>query len=106
MPSRPVWLAALLAVAAGSIGAAPREHTVVIDAMAYQPATLTVKRGDRVTWVNRDLVPHTATAAGRAFDTGLIETGSARTLTVDELGTLRYDCSYHPPMKGTLVVEP
>ncbi|HEX6363292.1 MAG TPA: cupredoxin family copper-binding protein [Albitalea sp.] len=99
-----VAVAAMLAVSAAAPHAAPRQHTVVIEGMAFRPATLTVKRGDRIAWVNRDLVPHTATAA--AFDTGRIEAGRTRTLTVRQAGALDYDCAYHPTMKARVVVEP
>ena len=38
----------------------PRTHTVTIDGFRFQPERLTVARGDRIVWVNKDVVPHTA----------------------------------------------
>ena len=40
----------------------PVTHTVTIDATSYQPAKLTIAPGDSVLWVNKDVIPHTATA--------------------------------------------
>ena len=36
-----------------SAAAKPATHTVVIDGVKYEPATLTVQQGDTVIWVNR-----------------------------------------------------
>ena len=42
--------------------AEPLTHYVVIEQMRFNPPTLTVQRGDRIQWVNKDLVAHTASA--------------------------------------------
>ncbi|MGH8180055.1 MAG: plastocyanin/azurin family copper-binding protein, partial [Steroidobacteraceae bacterium] len=46
--------------------------------MRFNPQTLTVQRGDRVTWINKDLFPHTVTAAGK-FDSHPIPAGGSWT---------------------------
>jgi len=101
--------AALVALAvscvAAGMPAAPVQHTVVVEGMAFVPATLHVKRGDRVVWVNKDLVPHTATAKGRAFDSGRIDSAASWSYVAAQPGTIEYDCAYHPTMTATLVVE-
>jgi plastocyanin len=109
---RPGAVAAALALAlacagtvAGAAPPAPREHTVAIDGMAFQPATLRVRRGDRVVWVNRDLVPHTATATDRSFDSGRIAAGQRWAFVAERSGTIAYDCTYHPAMTAAIVVE-
>src|SRR5687767_14945676 len=44
------------------------DETVNIDDNAYEPDELTIERGQEVTWVNQDDVPHTVTASeGDAF---------------------------------------
>ena len=64
--------AAILIVTAAAVGAAPppaaATHTVVIENLQFSPRELTVNRGDRIVWVNKDLFPHTATAEGKGFD--------------------------------------
>ena len=52
-------------------------HTVVIENMQYNPPELHVHRGERVVWVNKDLFPHTVTAASHAFNSGSIAANSS-----------------------------
>jgi plastocyanin len=82
----------------------PAAHTVVIDGTRFEPASLSVRRGDVVVWVNRDPFPHTATAAG-AFDSGSIAAGKSWRFAARASGTFEYLCTFHPNMKGTLVVQ-
>ena len=96
------WLAIALAFVAVPAVAASR--TVVIDGTAFAPTQLSVQRGDRVTWVNKDPFPHTATAKG-AFDSGSIAAGASWTWVADKAGTFDYVCTLHPTMKAQLVVR-
>ena len=50
----------------------PATHTITITGMQFTPATLTIKPGDTVLWVNKDIVAHTATSAAAAFDSRVI----------------------------------
>nr|WP_255509598.1 cupredoxin family copper-binding protein [Achromobacter sp. ACM04] len=81
------------------------EHVVTIEGMQFTPATLAVKRGDKVTWINKDPVPHTATAVSKAFDSGVIAAGVSWTYTVREEGSSAYFCLFHPTMQGTLIAQ-
>lgn len=82
------------------------ENEVVIEDFAFAPATLTVSVGDTVTFTNKDLTSHTATADdGTSFDTGLLGQNESATVTFDTAGTYTYHCTPHPTMKGTIVVE-
>ncbi len=83
----------------------PRKHVVVIEQFGFSPARLTVRPGDNIEWVNRDIAPHTATALEGAWDTGeLTRTGRA-SITVSEPGTFEYICAYHPQMMGEVIVS-
>ena len=84
----------------------PRHHTVTIDATSYGPRTITASVGDTITWVNQDLVPHTATAKNGRFDSGDIPPGKSWAYVVKTEGLFAYFCSYHPTMKGTLRARP
>ena len=97
------WAGALLVLAA-SAPAIAETHTVVLDGMRFQPATLAVRRGDTVVWHNKDLVPHTATVKG-GFDSGNIDSGKQWRWTVRGDGRIDYICTYHPAMKGSLTVR-
>jgi predicted outer membrane protein len=62
------------------------------------------KRGDAVTWVNKDPYPHTVTAPG-AFDSRDIAPNRGWTYTARKAGRYDYVCTLHPTMKATLIVE-
>jgi plastocyanin len=101
-----LWASAV-AGAAGTMlagGAKPVTHTVTIDATRYQPARLTVHVGDTVVWVNKDLIPHTATAKGGAFDSKVVAPGASWRFTVKAKGASDYACLFHPTMTGRLDV--
>ena len=79
-------------------------HTVVIEAMTFQPEKLTVRRGDTVVWINKDPFPHTATAAG-VFDSRSIPSGGSWKHPVGKPGTFPYVCTLHPTMNAVLEVK-
>lgn len=82
---------------------------------AYEPASLTVKKGDAIEVVNEDSSPHTVTSgtgledpnAGQMFDTSIITpAASAQVATADlEAGEYDYHCTVHPFMTGKLIVQ-
>ena len=79
---------------------------VAVRSLAFTPATLEVTAGTTVEWTNDDPLPHTVTAAGGGFDSGLIESGRKWRRTFPVPGTYRYTCTPHPFMRGTIVVKP
>jgi plastocyanin len=83
----------------------PVTHTVSIDASSFSPATLAVRSGDSVVWMNKDIIPHTASSERGRFDSGTLETGKSWTYTAKTKGEFPYVCAFHPTMKGTLRVE-
>jgi plastocyanin len=91
---------------AASVVKRPTTHTVTIEGMKFRPQALTVASGDSIVWINKDLVPHTATSAtGGVFDSKLIAPDKSWRLTIRTKGTFAYLCTYHPAMKGSLRVE-
>lgn len=97
-------LAGLTGPAAGDSG--PRVHRVAVEGFAFVPAVLAVRPGDRVEWVNRDLVPHTATAADGTWDSGSLRKQARFALVFAADGTIAYRCAYHPQMQGVITVAP
>jgi plastocyanin len=83
----------------------PTTHTVVIEAVRFDPQELTVRVGDTIVWINHDPFPHTATAVDKRFDSHQIAAGRSWKYTVRKAGVLAYACSLHPTMLGTLRVE-
>jgi plastocyanin len=102
-------LALLMCSASAGIDAeAPTTHTVVIAEMKFSPATVTVRPGDYVTWINKDIVDHTATtpaSARQPFDSQLIRQGASWTRRFTATGTFEYLCTYHPTMTGAVRVS-
>jgi plastocyanin len=89
----------------GGAGASPATYTVVIEQMRFNPPELTVRRGDHVTWVNKDLFPHTASANSKAFDSRSIAPDASWTYVAGQPGSYAYRCSFHPAMGGILTVR-
>ena len=82
-----------------------KTHTVKMEGMVFVPATLTINAGDAVKWINTDIVEHTATASGSAFDSKMLAAGASWKHTFKSKGSFDYVCKYHPTMKGKLVVK-
>jgi len=85
----------------------PHTHRVHITDFAFEPATLTVRPGDTIEWINDDLAPHTATAATGGWDTGLLSSGTVGAIVIgaEAAGSIDYICAFHPHMRGVIVVE-
>jgi plastocyanin len=78
--------------------------TIDIADFTFKPEAITVRRGTRLTWVNHDVAQHTATANG-AFDTGTLQKGDRKSITLSKAGTYAYVCQFHPFMKATVTVR-
>jgi plastocyanin len=85
-------------------GEAPRAEKVEIVDFAYDPDPVTVQVGGKVTWLNQDSAPHTATAEDGSFDTGTLEEGKLKSETFKQAGTYEYICQIHPDMHGVVEV--
>ena len=92
------------AIAADSI-AEPTEHVVEITGFKFIPESLSVKAGDTIKWINKDITPHTATADDTSFDTGVLKPNESGSITVSSDQTISYFCRYHPTMKANLMFE-
>ncbi len=82
----------------------PARHVVTIENFTFSPAALAVRVGDRVTWVNTDIVPHTATADDASWDTDTLELNERREMVVTQGMLTSYFCRFHPHMTATLEI--
>ena len=83
-----------------------RTRTVVIQDFTFKPAHITIERGTRVIWINKDRSPHTATAKnGKSFDSGLLRKEKRYSHTFKRAGKKPYFCKIHPHMKGSVTVK-
>lgn len=80
-------------------------HTITMEGFAFKPATLEVKAGDEIVWVNKDIVEHTATASDGAFDSKPLKPGSSWRWKASRTGQHAYICALHPTMTGALTVK-
>ena len=71
----------------------------------FTPMTLTVSVGTTVTWKFEDSTPHTVAADDNSFTSSPMSKGQTYTHTFDSAGTVKYHCSIHPFMTGTIVVK-
>jgi plastocyanin len=82
---------------------------VVIEGMKFVPERLEVAAGDRITWVNRDFLPHTVTAKQAGLESGELGQNAKWTWTARVPGgkaaEIAYICRLHPVMKGTIIVH-
>lgn len=100
-------------IAAASPGSCPAQQVaaapaqITIDNFAFEPGTLTVAPGTKVTWVNRDEEPHTVVSADKAvrFKSQGLDFNDSFSFVFDKPGTYKYFCSVHSHMVGTIVVK-
>lgn len=71
----------------------------------YMPVNASVPKDATITWTNKDVAPHTATASDGSFDTGAINPGSTASAMVKGQGDIQYHCNIHPWMHGSLQVS-
>ena len=87
-------------------GGATKESKIEIKDFAFNPQTLTVKSGDKITLINRDEEPHTIVSVEKQFKKSTaLDTDQEFTITAGAPGTYTYFCSVHPKMTGTIIVE-
>jgi plastocyanin len=89
----------------GSGGTGPGTQVSMKD-IKFNPGSVTIKAGGKVTWTNDDSVGHDVTADDfESGSPGGIDGGSTFSHTFKKAGTYNYVCSVHPGMKGTVKVK-
>jgi plastocyanin len=83
-----------------------KQNKIEIKDFAFNPQTITVKSGEKITWINRDEEPHTVVSVEKQWKkSSALDTDEKFTITAGAPGTYTYFCSVHPKMTGTIVVE-
>jgi len=78
---------------------------VKIDNFSFSPATITVKTGTQIIWMNHDDIPHTVVEENKTFKSKVLDTDEKFTFTFAKPGTYNYYCSIHPKMTAKIVVK-
>jgi plastocyanin len=107
-------LAAVLVLMGGCGGGGAKKasggaHTVTVSmkGLRFHPASVTVHPGQTVVWTNDDSVDHNVTAtSGASFHSRAFGQGGTFRITPNKIGTVRYVCTLHPGMTGSLTVVP
>jgi plastocyanin len=80
-------------------------QSVEIKNFAFNPATVTVKVGDKITWTNADSAAHTVTFDDGSADSKNLAQNATFDHTFSTAGTFAYHCTIHSQMKGTVTVS-
>jgi plastocyanin len=81
------------------------EVEIKMQSIQFAPKATTVKVGQKVKWVNEDSTDHNVTAdSGADFKSKDFGKGASFEFTADKAGTVKYECTIHPGMTGTLTV--
>ena len=78
---------------------------VSIKDFEFDPAAITAKVGDVITFTNAGGVAHTATLDAGDCGTEQLTPGSSGGLTFSKAGTYAFHCAIHSSMKGTIEVS-
>ena len=78
---------------------------MVIEDFEFAPPLIRVPKDTRVRWANRDASNHTVTFGRGPGDLGNVDEGERLAARFKARGRFAYVCSYHPSMRGIVVVQ-
>jgi plastocyanin len=78
--------------------------TVDIRGFSFEPGTVSVQVGSKVTWRNQDPTAHTVTSTDGSFSSQPLASGKGFVFTFASSGAFAYACAIHPSMRGTVRV--
>jgi plastocyanin len=80
-------------------------EAISMKSLAFHPDHAQVKVGQQVVWHNDESIPHDVKAdSGAGFASKTFGKGGTFSWTAAKAGTVKYECTLHPGMDGTLVV--
>jgi plastocyanin len=93
---------------AGSGASSGGKVSIAMANISFVPAAVHARVGQTVQWTNRDSVEHNVTyVSGPAFtSSNTFGPGVGFTIKLTKAGTIRYRCTIHPGMDGSIVVAP
>ena len=83
-----------------------KEHVVEQKGKAFSVKTLTIKKGDSVSFLNSDPFFHNVFSLSEAkfFDLGSYPENEAKSVTFEKAGDVEIECAIHPEMRMTIKV--
>ena len=88
-------------LAGATVAAFAAEHTIRQKGKMFSETSVTIKKGDKLTFLNDDNVAHNifSTSGGNDFNLGLLSPGASASVTFDKTGDVDVICAIHPQMK-------
>ena len=96
-----------IAISTGlSVGAFAANQMVHQQGRVFSSESITLKKGEALTFVNDDSVPHNiiSTSKGNEFNLGSQLPGTSTDVTFKEAGDVQVICAIHPRMKMSVNV--
>jgi plastocyanin len=99
-------LLALVIIAGLSTGAFAATEVIHQQGRVFSAESISVKRGDPITFLNDDSVPHNimSTSKGNEFNLGSQAPGTSVDVVFKDAGDVSVICAIHPRMKMTIKV--
>jgi plastocyanin len=103
---RAIALVVALGLFGPSVVALAANRTVHQKGRLFSSEFTTVKKGEPITFLNDDTVPHNvlSVSSGNEFDLGSQRPSSSADVTFTRAGEVQIICAIHPRMKMTIVV--
>lgn len=79
------------------------DATIAIKNFAFKPASLTVKAGSTITWINQDSVVHNVVVDNVTSPD--LAKGDKWSKTFAKPGKYNYSCAFHAGMTGIIIVK-
>lgn len=86
-----------------AVAPANKRDTILIENMKYNPTDITVKKGDTLVFINKDIVNHDVTQKEKAWQSPVLEMNKSWEHVADHSD--EYYCSLHVVMTGKFTVE-
>ena len=103
---RQLVLITLIILAGLSVGALAASLTVHQQGRKFSSDSVTIKTGEKLTFVNDDTVPHNiySASSGNEFNLGSQAPGTSTEVAFTEAGDVQVLCAIHPRMKMAVKV--
>ena len=97
---------ALVVLMGLTVGPLAANLTITQKGRIFSSESVTIKKGEALTFVNDDTVPHNivSTSKGNEFNLGSQPPGAATDVTFKEAGEALIICAIHPRMKMTVKI--
>ena len=71
----------------------------------YNPDNLTISKGDKVVWINKDFGTYTITGNKGLFSSENLRPDKTFEYSFEKSGTYEYHCKLHPEMVGKIIIN-